>query len=83
MTELVKKNNEFNCWENETQRNIYYYTLLDKIEIAFFDKKEQTLYLNTKYDKKFISLSKKLKSHYNTKKGYKHSEYLNVEGLGF
>lgn len=70
---IYKKNTKLTCWEVSNKDTIYYYTYLDKKEIAMIDIKNNIVYLNTSYKNKYPTLQKKIKSYYKD-----FSEYCNM-----
>ena len=60
--------------ENDT---IYFRTLRDRIDIAWFDKRTKMLYENTKYKNRFINATSEIHKTYNLSKD-QISEYIDM-----
>ena len=62
-------------YEDKTSNIIYFFTLKDKMEIAYLDLKTNILYINNKYKSKFINVKSEIKQKYKINKT---SEYFNL-----
>lgn len=62
-------------YKTEEDNETIYYSLKDKYELAYFDKKENVLYINTRYKERFTSVIREIKKKY---ENIKINEYFNI-----
>lgn len=65
-------------WKKTSDKEIYYYSLKDKYEIAFFDKALKILYINTRYKDHFTRSLCEIKRLYKNDGDVRYSEYFNI-----
>ena len=82
MERVLFRNSRDKFWTEGSDKDIYFYTVKDKLEIAFLEKNKRILYLNTDYkeDKYIKTIFRDIKKKYKDKYDIE-SEYLNMKGL--
>lgn len=71
--------NRPNYMYSKSKNSIYFRTMKDKKEIAFFDKNTNILYLNTEYKMQFKAIKRQIIKDYAPKTVL---EYINLKGFG-
>ena len=82
VTRIYIRDHNDNFMTDNDKRDIYFYTVKDKLEIAFLNKENNILYLNEDYlENKYIQkIIREIKKKYNVEKT---SKYFNLGGLDF